>query len=1023
LTKCARCLGKGKTGHEKNPEYDDGAHGDEYGIGGGMYRRGGSKHFSQKGADLDGTAASTAKSDGDDLDLLEVGTDLINKDKYFEEDDFEYYRVRLRTHWKHKGNEETEINWQPGEYLGHGTFGTVILGLRDNGELMAVKQVILAGGSQNDRIKALEQEIDMLRSLSHKNIVKYVGTSRDRNHLNIFLEYIAGGTIAGLIKKYGKFQENLIRIYTKQILEGLEYLHAHNVIHRDIKGGNVLVDRNGVCKLADFGTAKRFLDDSEINNSLTGTANWMAPEVINQSGHGRKADIWSVGCTVVEMATAKPPFSQFKSQMAALLNIARSSEPPHLPSDISPELRDFILICFRRQPRERPNVRRLLAHPFIVGVALGSTPTPHYGLQEISEENEAMVTDPSPVKYKSHSFSRESLKKISNKEKKSETKSPKIVEEVKLIEEETTMSNSEVAEDNSLLAVSNQRSAIKSQDFRTRSGNMIVTVMELKNESMETEGIETEQSRLDKEGSAPKSSRSRKGMVDSEITETAQEEEDAEALQRFQSGSSYASNLTHMESVFRQGTVDIGHMTSLRSNTQELAHLDSQELGYYALQAPFGVRDFSRNLEVTKNDDDFTQEAADSARSDISRRNPIVNGKKNKKSTRTIKEVNDEEREKKMEEGANLLDSSSSDDDDDDDEEEESVQETQEKSNTSPKKTANDNKNNGAALFMGKEEGANLLDSSSDDSSYESSSTEEDEEEEEQKSDSSFGNLSARQRMTQGVPTERSCLYREVVHEEVEEELASVNMTTSLPKHHDFSPLSHQASECSHPIEFGNSLSKRKNSDGNGSLEGGLDDIRSVIDSESSRAIPTSESKHYLREILAKDGLGQGGRSSRDNTQGSFYSPDKFSPNLVRETEEHGKGEDSVYRLDSNFMVQKHSEEFRLESLKSGDNLIVPHLNSNDISASGSPAKNQVKSFISHDFSRGTGLASDSSFGETVTKDRVLAFESMNHSSDDDDYDKSNNNDDDDIEVISYGRRSKVKEERSRLLEGSDVCS
>ena len=98
-------------------------------------------------------------------------------------------------------------------------------------------------------------------------------------------------------------------------MEGLEYLHAHDVVHRDIKGANVLVDCNGICKLADFGGAKKIYSaaNKEQYTSLRGTPYWMAPEVIKQTGHGRKADIWSVGCTVIEMATGKPPWSQYKN--------------------------------------------------------------------------------------------------------------------------------------------------------------------------------------------------------------------------------------------------------------------------------------------------------------------------------------------------------------------------------------------------------------------------------------------------------------------------------------------------------------------------------------------------------------------------------------------------------------------------------------------------------------------------------------------------------------------------------------
>lgn len=108
---------------------------------------------------------------------------------------------------------------------------------------------------------------------------------------SLVLNSSKGGTIASLIDKYGPLNETLVRMYTRQILEGLEYLHIRNTVHRDIKGANVLVDNNGVCKLADFGTAKRISAIADGENkylpSIKGTANWMAPEIIKQTALGR----------------------------------------------------------------------------------------------------------------------------------------------------------------------------------------------------------------------------------------------------------------------------------------------------------------------------------------------------------------------------------------------------------------------------------------------------------------------------------------------------------------------------------------------------------------------------------------------------------------------------------------------------------------------------------------------------------------------------------------------------------------
>eukprot|EP00826_Nyctotherus_ovalis_P001788 TRINITY_DN10317_c0_g1_i7.p1 TRINITY_DN10317_c0_g1~~TRINITY_DN10317_c0_g1_i7.p1 ORF type:complete len:297 (-),score=86.15 TRINITY_DN10317_c0_g1_i7:135-1025(-) len=253
-----------------------------------------------------------------------------------------------------------------------GSFGNVFFGLnKDTGEVMAVKQVPLvniAGANTLEKIRALEVEIDILSRLQHKNIVRYIGSSRKKDNLNILLEYEGGGSIAKLIARYGSFKENLVRLYSKQILKGLEYLHAHNVLHRDIKGANVLVDSNGICKLADFGEAKKIYagnSQSCLYSSLKGTPYWMAPEVIRQTRYGRQADIWSFGCTVIEMATGKPPWAEQKNVFAALYFIGQAASPPELPADFSEEGKEFLRLVFRRDPSERPNVRVLLHHPFI----------------------------------------------------------------------------------------------------------------------------------------------------------------------------------------------------------------------------------------------------------------------------------------------------------------------------------------------------------------------------------------------------------------------------------------------------------------------------------------------------------------------------------------------------------------------------------------------------------------------------------------------------------------------------------
>lgn len=135
---------------------------------------------------------------------------------------------------------------------------------------------------------------------------RYLGTNKTDRYLYIILEYVTGGSVASMLKQFGPFSENLIRRFSYQILSGVSYLHSKGIIHRDIKGANILVTDTGVAKLADFGCSKRLpglcsvsLEESML--AIRGSIPWMAPEVIKQSGYGRSSDIWSFGATVIEM--------------------------------------------------------------------------------------------------------------------------------------------------------------------------------------------------------------------------------------------------------------------------------------------------------------------------------------------------------------------------------------------------------------------------------------------------------------------------------------------------------------------------------------------------------------------------------------------------------------------------------------------------------------------------------------------------------------------------------------------------
>mmetsp|Transcript_15798 Transcript_15798/g.23769 ORF Transcript_15798/g.23769 Transcript_15798/m.23769 type:complete len:1427 (-) Transcript_15798:372-4652(-) len=230
--------------------------------------------------------------------------------------------------------------------------------------------------------RGMAREIELLSKLDHPNIVKYIEAFEENNTFYVVLEYMENGSLASVCRQFGNFPESVCAMYIRQVLCGLEYLHAQGVLHRDIKAANILTTKTGLAKLADFGLAARaasfsfntnpdkerasiFSCTKEVDEDehVMGSPYWMAPELIEMSAAPSAAcDVWSLGITVVELTTGRPPHIEL-APMAALFRIVQHQVP--IPEGASEALRDFLLQCFHRESGLRVSAMQLLSHPWL----------------------------------------------------------------------------------------------------------------------------------------------------------------------------------------------------------------------------------------------------------------------------------------------------------------------------------------------------------------------------------------------------------------------------------------------------------------------------------------------------------------------------------------------------------------------------------------------------------------------------------------------------------------------------------
>uniref|UniRef100_A0A8C8AEL9 non-specific serine/threonine protein kinase n=1 Tax=Otus sunia TaxID=257818 RepID=A0A8C8AEL9_9STRI len=262
------------------------------------------------------------------------------------------------------------------EMIGEGSFGRVYKGRRKHSaQVVALKFIPKVGRSEKE-LKNLQREIEIMRGLHHLNIIQMLDSFETNKEVVVVTDY-AEGELFQILEDDGSLPEDQVQTIAAQLVSALYYLHSHRILHRDMKPQNILLGKDGVVKLCDFGFARAMSIHTMVLTSIKGTPLYMSPELVEERPYDHTADLWSVGCILYELFVGTPPF--YTSNIFQLVSLI-VKDPVKWPAAISPVFKSFLQGLLMKDPRQRLSWPELLSHPFIAGWVTVIDDTEEHGI-------------------------------------------------------------------------------------------------------------------------------------------------------------------------------------------------------------------------------------------------------------------------------------------------------------------------------------------------------------------------------------------------------------------------------------------------------------------------------------------------------------------------------------------------------------------------------------------------------------------------------------------------------------------